>query len=143
MHPTAASLLRPAALGTALAAVGVAAVHLLATALGDPLTVTTAGAPMAVPLVAAVLFTVLGGAVGYGLALLARRVARPRAVFLGVTLVALALFAIPPFGATGSVGTALWLNAMHLVAAAGVLPPLARALPAARVPAGGAPVNRR
>lgn len=133
MSPTARTLLRPAALGTVVAVIGVATVHLLATALGDPLTVDPGGAPQAVPLGAAVLFTVLGGAAGYGLALLARLTARPRAVFLAVTLVALALFAVPPFGATESVGTALWLNVMHLVAAAGILPPLARALPAARV----------
>lgn len=136
MSPTARTLLRPAALGTVLAMVGVAVVHLIATALGDPLIVDPGGAPQTVPLGAAVLFTVLGGAAGYGLALLARLAGRPRTVFLAVTLVALALFAVPPFGATESVGTALWLNAMHLVAAAGILPLLARALPAARVPAG-------
>jgi hypothetical protein len=133
MRPTARTLLRPAALGTVLAVVGVAVVHLLATALGDPLVVDPGGAPQAVPLGAAVLFTAFGGAAGYGLALLARRAGRPRAVFLAVTLVALALFAVPPFGAAPSVGTALWLNAMHLVAAAAILPVLARALPAARV----------
>ena len=133
MSPTARTLLRPAALGTVLAVVGVVAVHLLATALGDPLTVNPGGAPQAVPLGAAVLFTVLGGAAGYGLALLARRAGRPRTVFLAVTLVALALFAVPPFGATESVSTALWLNVMHLVAAGGILPLLARALPAAHV----------
>lgn len=96
MRPTARTLLRPAALGTVLAAVGVAVVHLLATALGDPLVVDPGGAPQAVPLGAAVLFTAFGGAVGYGLALLARRAGRPRAVFLAVTLVALALFAVSP-----------------------------------------------
>lgn len=137
MHPTARALLRPAAIGTALAAVGVAAVHLIATALGDPLTVNPGGAPQAVPLGAAVLFTVLGGVAGYVIALLARRAGRPRTVFLAVTLVALALYAIAPFGAAENTSTALWLNVMHLVAAAAILPLLARALPAARVPVGG------
>ncbi len=138
MRPTARALVRPAAIGTALAAVGVAAVHLLATALGDPLTVNPAGAPQAVPLGAAVLFTVLGGAAGYGIALLVRRAGRPRAVFLAVTLVALALYAIAPFGAAENTSTALWLNLMHLVAAAAILPLLGRALPSARVRTGEA-----
>lgn len=135
MHPTARALLRPAAIGTVLAVVGVVAVHLLATALGDPLAVSSAGTPEPLPIGAVVLFTVIGGAIGYGLALLARRAGRPRAVFLGVTLVALVLYGLAPFAAAPT-STALWLNAMHLVAAAAILPLLARALPAARVPAG-------
>lgn len=134
MSPTARDLLRPAAIGTALAAVGVAVVHLLATALGDPLAVTPTGTPQPVPLAFAVVLTVVGGVVGYVLALLARRAGRPRTVFLAVTLVALVLYAFAPFGAAPT-STALWLNLMHLVAAAGILPLLARALPATRVPA--------
>lgn len=129
------ALLRPAALGTAVAIVGVLAVYLLARATGDPLQVVMAGVATEVPIGAAVLFTVLGGLVGLGLAMVTQRLRRPRTAFLAITGVGLLLSLFPSFSAAPA-GTALWLDAMHLVAAAGILPFLARALPRERVPAG-------
>ncbi|HXV94140.1 MAG TPA: DUF6069 family protein [Pseudonocardia sp.] len=135
MNPNARTLLRPAAIGTGLALVGVAAVYLVAQAAGAPLTVATGGSTEEIPLLAALGFTLLGGAAGYGLALLARRFGRPRTVFLTVVVAALVLYGVPPFVAADSTSTAVWLNLMHLVAAAAIVPALARPLPATRTPA--------
>jgi hypothetical protein len=133
--PSPRSLLRPAAIGTGLAVAGVLVVYSLARVTGDPLLITNQGGEQSVPVLAAVAFTVVGALAGLGLAVLAARLARPRPTFLAVTAVGLVVSLLPPFGAA-PLSTALWLNAMHLVVAAAVIPLLAGALPRARVTSG-------
>lgn len=124
-----ARLARFWAAGTAAAALLVATAYLIASAIADPLVVGTGE----VTLVHVVGFTILGATVGLGLAAAIGRVSRkPRTAFLAVTLIALAGYAVVPFTAATSVGTALWLNLFHLVVAVPVIGILARWLPGDR-----------
>lgn len=132
MRATFLSLLRPAAIGAAIALVGVVVVYLVADAAGEPFTVTSGGRSQAVPLTAVIMFTLLGAVIGLLVAVVASRLRRPRAVFLVVTVVALVLYAFAPFAAADRTSTAIWLNVLHLVAFAAIVPLLARALPATR-----------
>ena len=75
-----------------------------------------------------VAFTVLGGAVGLGLALVVNRRSLLPSTFVAVCIAALALYAIVPFIAAEQTSTAIWLNAMHLAAAAPIIGLLARSL---------------
>mgnify|MGYP006863217339 FL=1 len=68
---------------------------------------------------------VLGGVV---VAWVASRTKRPRNTWLAISLVALALSFTPGFIAT-AMAPALWLNAMHVVAGALIIPMVALALP--------------
>ena len=78
-------------------------------------------------------FTIFGATVGAALAVAIGRFSRrPRPTFLAVTLIALAGYAVVPFTAAESIGTALWLNLFHLVVAVPVIGMLARWLPGDR-----------
>lgn len=105
--------------------------YLVADAASGPLLVTQPGGdtPEAVPLSSALGFTVIGGAVGIGLGFVANRLSRPRATFVAVAVVALALYGILPFTAAEETSTASWLNAMHVAAALPIVGLLARSLP--------------
>ena len=120
--------------GIAIAAVLVLVTYLLADAASGPLLVTQPGSdtPEEVPVAAVLVFTVLGGAIGIGLALVANRFRRPRTTFVNAAVVALLLYGIMPFAAAEATSTAIWLNAMHLAAAVPIIGLLARSLPAQR-----------
>ena len=92
-----------------------------------------------ITIAAVLVFTVLGGAIGIGLALVANRFRRPRTTFVNAAVVALLLYGIMPFAAAEATSTAIWLNAMHLAAAVPIIGLLARSLPAQRTDA--APVT--
>ena len=80
--------------GMIVALVLVSVTYLVADAASGPLIVTQPGrdTPAAVPLGAAVMFTMLGAAAGIGLASIVNRLGRPRSTFVAVA--ALALYGI-------------------------------------------------
>lgn len=71
-------------------------------------------------------------AAGFGttvaLGLVLNRRSWPPSTFIAVCVAALALYAIVPFIAAEQTSTAIWLNAMHLAAAAPIISLLARSL---------------
>jgi peptidoglycan/LPS O-acetylase OafA/YrhL len=125
-----AALAKAAGFGTAIALGLVLIVYLVADAASGPLLVTQPGSDdiTEIALGTVVAFTVLGGAVGLGLALLVNRRSWPPSTFIAVCIAALALYAIVPFTAAEQTSTAIWLNAMHLAAAAPIIGLLARSL---------------
>jgi hypothetical protein len=125
-----AALAKAAGLGTTVALGLVLVTYLIADAAGGPLLITQPGSDNIeeVALGAVVLFTVLGGVVGLGLALVVNRRGWPPSTFIAVCAAALALYAIVPFTAAEQTSTAIWLNAMHLAAAAPIIGLLARSL---------------
>ena len=85
---------------------------------------------MAIPFIAPALFSVFQGVVG-GLvvAWVASRTKSPRNTWLAISLIALALSFVFPFLAIETFDGALWLNAMHVVAGALIIPMVRAALP--------------
>jgi high-affinity K+ transport system ATPase subunit B len=63
--------------------------------------------------------------------LIASRTKSPKNVWLSISLIALALSFVMPFGGMSSIESALWLNLMHVVAGALVIPMVRSALPSA------------
>jgi hypothetical protein len=117
-------MVKAAGVGIVAAVVGVVIMFLIADALSGPLLVTPVGAdsPEETTVVLAAVFTVVGGIVGLGIAALCKRfLGNPPAAFLGICAVGLTLYAIMPFVAAEEVATAIWLNVMHLVAAAPIM----------------------
>ena len=85
---------------------------------------------MAIPFIAPALFSVFQGVVG-GLvvAWVASRTKSPKNTWLAVSLIALALSFVFPFLAIETFDGALWLNVMHVVAGALIIPMVRAALP--------------
>jgi peptidoglycan/LPS O-acetylase OafA/YrhL len=125
-----ATIAKAAGLGTTIAVGVVLIVYLVADAASGPLLITQPGSDTAdkVALSTVVGFTVLGGAVGLGLALVVNRRNWPPSTFVAVCVAALALYAIVPFIAADRTSTAIWLNAMHVAAATPIIGLLARSL---------------
>lgn len=128
------SIAKTGAIGTGIAVILVVITLFIADAVSGPLLVETPGAdaPEEVPIGGAVIFTILGGLVGIALAIGLLRAATPRRIFLIVCVVGLVLYGIMPFTAAEEVGTAIWLNVMHVVAAVPIVGMLARELPDVR-----------
>jgi len=125
------SIVKNGGMGISVALALVLVTYLVADAASGPLLVTQPGSdsPEAVPLAFALVFTLIGGAIGIGLAYVVNRFARPRITFVAVSLVALVLYGIMPFTAAEATSTAIWLNAMHVAAALPIVGLLARSLP--------------
>jgi len=121
---------RRVALHTGIAAVAAVVVFLGLRLAGQDFVVDARGDNQPVPVGAVVVSTVLAGIGAYLLARLALRTARPRRTFVGAALLGLALSAFPPALSATAVSTAGWLMVLHVVVAAVLVPPLARALPA-------------
>jgi hypothetical protein len=86
---------------------------------------------MEIPLFAPALFSVFQGLVGgVVVAWIASRTKSPKNVWLAISLIALALSFVLPFGGLEALDAALWLNLMHVVAGALVIPMVRAALPA-------------
>jgi hypothetical protein len=87
---------------------------------------------MAIPFIAPALFSVFQGVVG-GLvvAWVASRTKSPQNTWLAISLIALALSFVLPFVfvVIETLDAALWLNAMHVVAGALIIPMVRAALP--------------
>lgn len=125
-----APIARAGGLGTGIALGVVLVVYLIADAASGPLLVTQPGSDAAdeVTLGAVLTFTVLGGVVGLGLALVVHRRRWSPSTFVAVCVAALVLYGIMPFVAAEQTSTAIWLNAMHLAAAVPIVGLLARSL---------------
>lgn len=133
-HRESPSLWRLWAAGTGSAAILVTVAFQIAKEVADPLVVSgngevTLGNTIGMTIIGAT----VGAAVAYGIG---RFTQRPRRVFVVVTLIALAGYAVVPITAAESVGTALWLNVFHVVVAVPVTVALTRHLPSERASAG-------
>ena len=124
------SSLRSAATSILIAAVLVTVVWLVARASGDDLRITPFGRdePAKMPVFSPALFTVGIGLIGTGVAILFRRRGWSSPAFYGVVALFLIVLGIMALGPAETTGTAIWLNVMHLVAAAAIAPPLGRML---------------
>lgn len=118
------SSIRTIATGLGAAIVLVTIVWLVARASGDDLRVKPPGQDsheemmIFVPAFA----TLTAGLVGAGVAWLLRRRPNGRTIFLGLVVLVLIFEGIQAFVATESNGTAIWLNVMHVVAVAVIVP---------------------
>jgi hypothetical protein len=86
---------------------------------------------MEIPFIAPALFSVFQGVVGgVVVAAIASRTASPKNTWLAISLIALALSFVLPFVLIEPLNGALWLNVMHVVAGAVIIPMVRNALPA-------------
>jgi len=129
-----AGIAKAAGFGATVAVGLVLILYLVADAASGPLLVTQPGSDNIeeVALGTVVAFTVLGGVVGLGVALVVNRCNWPPWTFVAVCVAAFLLYGIVPFIAAEQISTAIWLNAMHLAAAAPIIGLLARSLADAR-----------
>ena len=109
-----------------VAAVATSSVAALTAAIGDEIAI--AGEP--IPVGGFAVLTLIGAVLGVGLAALARRARRPRATFVSVTAALTALSIVPDVVADTSRVSRLVLAATHVVAAAIIVPAIARRLAA-------------
>ena len=86
---------------------------------------------MTIPFFAPAMFSVFQGIVGgVVVAWIASRTKSPQNVWLAISLIALALSFVMPFGGIETLEGAWWLNAMHVVAGALIIPMVRAVLPA-------------
>jgi hypothetical protein len=124
---SALSLLLPGIAATAVACVATAAVAAAGHAAG--ISLDMAGEP--IPVAGFAMLTAVFSLVGLGIAALLRRFARhPRAAFVRVTVALTVLSLVPDAVADAATSTKALLMLTHLVAAAIVIPVVARRLPA-------------
>jgi len=124
------SFLRSAATGILIAAVLVTVVWSVGRITGDEFRVQSPGSDTSekLPIFFPPLVTVVLGVVGTGVALIFRRRRWGSLVFYGVAVVCPLLYGFAAFGGADTTGTAIWLNVMHVVAAAAIVPALGRML---------------
>lgn len=139
-----ASLIRSAIVGTVVAVGAVAIVYLLADAISGPLLADQFGAdePQETPLAGALIATIVGGVGGTVLAVISSRFKPAATIFVGICVVGLVLYGIFAMNAADSQSTGIWLNVMHLVAAAPIVGQLTgwlRSRPAADAASDAAP----
>ena len=120
--------------GAGLAATAVAALATSTVAAGGSaagISLDVSGAP--IPVSGFAVLTVVFSLVGVALAaVLARRARQPRRTFVRTTVVLTALSLVPDLVADAAIDTRVLLMVTHLVAAAIVVPTVARRLPTAR-----------
>jgi len=120
---------RPIVIASLIAAVLNQALYFVATGFFGVEFVLMADSPSDIPAWAPAVFSVFQGVLGgVVVAWISSRTKSPPNTWLAVSLVALALSFTPGFIAT-SVTTALWLNAMHVIAGALIIPMVAAVLP--------------
>jgi len=127
------TIFRPLVISTLIAAIINQVVYFVAVEFfGVSFALATADSA-AISLLTPALLTVSGGIIGgFVAAWIASRTGSPKNVWLSITLVALALSFVVPLLGIESQSAALWLNGMHLVAGALVIPMVRQALPAAK-----------
>ena len=120
---------RPVVVASLIAAIINQAIYFVAVGFFSVDFVLNTSPPSDIPLWAPAVFSVFQGVLGgVVVAWVASRTKRPRNTWLAISLVALALSFTPGFIAT-AMAPALWLNAMHVVAGALIIPMVALALP--------------
>ncbi|TQM44319.1 DUF6069 family protein [Pseudonocardia cypriaca] len=123
--PSVGSLLRDGAVATVVAAVATAAVAAAGSAVGISLDVAGASIPASGFATLTVIFSVIGLLIAVGL----RRFARhPRTTWIRTTIALTVLSLVPDVLADAATGTKVLLMVTHLVAAAIVIPAVARRL---------------
>lgn len=113
---------RPLLVASAAAALADLALWGVARTTGADLVIDRSGTAVPVPAGAVVLATLLGGLATAGLARVAARTPGPRRTYLSLCGAGLVLSTAPPLLSSTTTGTALWLVAMHAVAAALLVP---------------------
>jgi hypothetical protein len=123
-------IFRPVVVASFVAAVINQALYFLAAEFFQVEFLLTDPAGMAIPFFAPALFSVFQGIVGGVIvAWIASRTKSPKNVWLSISLIALSLSLVLPFLAISSTEAALWLNLMHVVAGALIIPMVRGALP--------------
>jgi hypothetical protein len=127
------SVFRPVVIASLIAAVINQALYFLGVELFSAEFILRDQGGVAIPFIAPALFSVFQGVVG-GLvvAWVASLTGSPKNTWLSISLIALALSFALPFLAIESLDGALWLNAMHVVSGALIIPMVRNVLPAAR-----------
>ncbi|HEU0103312.1 MAG TPA: DUF6069 family protein [Mycobacteriales bacterium] len=126
-RPTATPLAAPGLTAVAVAALATTSVAAVGSAAGISLDVSGAPIPVSGFAVLTVLFSLVGLALA---AVLRRRARHPRATFVRTTVALTVLSLVPDATADAATGTVALLMLTHLVAAAIVIPAVARRLPA-------------
>ena len=121
-------LWRPALVAGVAAAVATTAIAAIALAAG--VSFETDGST--IPLLGFAEMTLLGAVLGLLIARLARRAAHPQALFVRITVALTAFSLIPDVATSFDTASRIMLMVTHLVAAAIVVPVLARRLPTTR-----------
>ena len=123
------AVFKPLVIASLIAAVANQALYFIATEFfGQDFILAQGGMP--IPLFAPALFSVFQGVVGgVVVAWIASRTKSPQNVWLSVSLIALALSFVLPFGGITGFSAAVWLNVMHVVAGALIIPMVRAALP--------------
>ncbi len=113
------SLIRAAAIGIVVALVLVLITFLIADWASGPLRAAQFGGSEVeeIPVIGALIATVIGGLVGVGLAFVAKRFSDPEQVFLTVAAIGLVLYGIMALVAADDWRTGYWLNVLHIAAA--------------------------
>ena len=126
------NVFHPLVVASLIAAVINQALYFLATEFFQVEFILTSPAGELIPFFAPALFSVFQGIVGGVIvAWIASRTKSPKNVWLSISLIALALSFVTPFLAIADTEGALWLNLMHVVAGALVIPMVRSALPGA------------
>ncbi|WP_327581551.1 DUF6069 family protein [Nonomuraea sp. NBC_00507] len=129
--PTATSPAQPLVIGGLITAVVAGAATAAVAAVGEFAGISLVVGGMPIPVLGFAVLTVVFSVVGLVLALvLARSVRRPRAVFVRTTVVLTVLSLVPDVLVDASAATRVLLMLAHVVAAAIVVPAIARRLSA-------------
>ncbi len=118
------SSIRTIAVGLGAAIVLVTITWIVARATGDDLRVKAPGQDSHEKMMAYVpaFATLIAGLVGALIAWLLRRRPNGRTIFLALVVLVMVFEGVQAFVATTSNGTAIWLNVMHVVAVAAIVP---------------------
>ena len=127
------AVFRPLVVASLIAAVINQALYFLATGVFGQSFPLAQGEPMDIPFFAPAVFSIFQGIVGgFIVAWIASRTKSPKNVWLSISLIALALSFVLPFGGVEGFAAAILLNAMHVVAGALIIPMVRNALPETR-----------
>jgi hypothetical protein len=125
------AVFRPLIIASAIAAVINQVLYFVATGLLGQEFLLAQGDIGSIPFVAPAMFSIFQGVVGGVIvAWIALRTRSPQNVWLSISLIALALSFVLPFGGIQGIEAAVWLNVMHIVAGALIIPMVRNALPA-------------
>jgi len=126
------AIFRPLVIAALIAAVANQALYFVATEFFAVEFILRNFDGMTIPFFAPAMFSVFQGIVGGVIvAWIATRTRSPRNTWLAISLIGLALSFVMPFGGIETFDGAIWLNIMHVIAGALIIPMVYVALPAA------------